>query len=85
MPKYLNVLVPLNKYKNTLLRKALFSVPKSSRYGYDLDVLERRVWPLIRWASQLQSGSNFFNVANIIIFSFFKPSVPGLRIFASLL
>ena len=27
----------------------MYSVPMSSRYGYDLDVLERRVWPLIRW------------------------------------
>ena len=51
IPKYLNVLVPQYKYKNTLLRKALFSVPMSSRYGYDLDVLEKRVWPLIRWAN----------------------------------
>ena len=30
----------------------------SSRYGYDLDVLERRVWPLIRWASRLQWDSH---------------------------
>jgi len=29
-------------------RKALYSVPSSSQYGYDLDILERRVWPLIR-------------------------------------
>ena len=33
---------------NTISRKALYSVPSSSQYGYDLDILERRVWPLIR-------------------------------------
>ena len=50
----IDVLVPpQHKYKKTLLREAhfrkeLFSVPMSSRYGYDLDVLEQRVWPLIR-------------------------------------
>ena len=35
--------------KDPFSRAALYSVPMSSRYGYDLDVLERRVWPLIRW------------------------------------
>ena len=33
---------------NTISREALYSVPSSSQYGYDLDILERRVWPLIR-------------------------------------
>ena len=53
------VLVPPQyKYKKTLLREAhfrreLFSVPMSSKYGYDLDVLEQRVWPLIRCFNQV--------------------------------
>ena len=40
--------IPTNIQINTISRKALYSVPSSSQYGYDLDILERRVWPLIR-------------------------------------
>ena len=47
---------------NTISRKALYSVPSSSQYGYDLDILERRVWPLIRYTYiliNLVSGEYF--------------------------